>query len=60
MRPCDERKYLAWFDSLEEKEQDSTIVSLLICIIGGLPLTGLMGLVGISNTAPGPKINHNG
>jgi hypothetical protein len=52
MRPCDERKYLAWFDSLGESEQDSVILSLMFC--------NLMGLIGISNTAPGPKINHNG
>lgn len=60
MRPSDERKYLAWFDSLGESEQDSVILSQIFCNLMGLPLTGLMGLIGISNTAPGPKINHNG
>jgi hypothetical protein len=47
MRPCDERKYLAWFDSLGESEQDSVILSLMFC--------NLMGLIGISNTAQGLK-----
>jgi len=55
MRPCDECKYLAWFDSLGDKEQEAVIISQILRAV-----PGLMGLIGISNTAPGPKINHNG